>query len=252
MKAVLEEAAVRGISVDRVSQGSGIFMLSEAEIGLMLEQGREAGTEVCLFVGPRASWDIGRQVTSSSGSVVGPTLRGADQVRFALEDVRFGVERGLRSILVGDIGLLGIIGRAKRDGDLPANLVVKTSVALPCSNPATARVLEDLGATSINLATDLSLGQIGAIRQAVDVPVDIYCEAPDDFGGAVRHYEVIDMVRVAAPVYIKFTVRNAPGIYPAGAHLENMVLSTARERVRRASLAIDLLRRYSAEDAEER
>lgn len=251
MKTVLEEAAVRGISVDRVSQGSGIFMLSEAEIGLMLEQGREAGTDVCLFVGPRASWDIGRQVTSSSGSVAGPTLRGADQVRFALEDVRFGVDRGLRSILVGDIGLLGIIGRAKRDGDLPANLVVKTSVALPCSNPATARVLEDLGATSINLATDLSLGQIAAIRQAVDVPVDIYCEAPDDFGGAVRHYEVIDMVRVAAPVYIKFTVRNAPGIYPAGAHLENMVLSTARERVRRASLAIDLLRRYSAEDAEE-
>jgi len=245
MRAVLEEAASRGILVDRVSQGSGIFMLSEVDIRAMLDQGRESGTEVCLFVGPRASWDVGRQVTSSSGAVSGPTLRGADQVRFALEDVRYACEKGLRSILVGDVGLLAIIGRAKRDGDLPEDLVIKTSVALPCSNPATARVLEDLGATSINLATDLSLGQIGAIRQAIDVPVDIYCEAPDDFGGAVRHYEVVDMVRVAAPLYIKFTVRNAPGIYPAGAHLETMVLSTARERVRRASLAIDLLTRYS-------
>jgi hypothetical protein len=162
-----------------------------------------------------------------------------------VEEVRYACERGLRSILVGDVGLLAVIGRAKSDGDLPSDLVVKTSVALPCSNPATARVYEDLGATSINLATDLSLSQISAIRAAIDVPVDIYCEAPDDFGGAIRHYEVIDMVRVAAPVYIKFTVRNSPGIYPSGAHLEHVVLATAQERVRRASLAIDLLNRYS-------
>jgi hypothetical protein len=246
MRAVLDEAQTRGIGVDRVSQGSGIFMLSESEIADMLDQGKASGTEVCLFVGPRASWDVGKQPASSSGVVAAPTLRGADQVRYALEDVRHAVGRGLRSILVGDVGLLAVIGRAKREGDLPADLVVKTSVALPCANPATARVLEDLGATSLNLGTDLSLGQIAAIRQAVDVPVDVYCEAPDDFGGAVRHYEVIDMVRVAAPIYIKFTVRNAPGIYPSGLHLESTVLATARERVRRASLAIDLLQRYSS------
>lgn len=246
MRAVLDEAQTRGIGVDRVSQGSGIFMLSESEITDMLDQGNASGTEVCLFVGPRASWDVGKQPVSSSGAVAAPTLRGADQVRYALEDVRHAVGRGLRSILVGDVGLLAVIGRAKKDGDLPSELVVKTSVALPCTNPATARVLEDLGATSINLGTDLSLGQIAAIRQAIDVPVDVYCEAPDDFGGAVRHYEVIDMVRVAAPIYIKFTVRNAPGIYPSGLHMENTVLATARERVRRASLAIDLLQRYSS------
>jgi hypothetical protein len=248
MRVVLEEAKSRKLSVHRVSQGSGIFMLHEDELRLMLEQGEQAGTEVCLFVGPRASWDIGRQVTSSSGVGAAPSLRGADQVRFALEDVRHATDIGLRSILVGDIGLLAIIGQAKRDGDLPPDLVVKTSVALTCGNPATARVLEDLGATSINLATDLSLAQIAAIRHGVDVPVDIYCEAPDDFGGAVRHYEVIDIVRVAAPVYIKFTVRNAPGIYPSGAHLEHAVLATARERVRRASLAINLLNRYSTDE----
>ena len=246
MRAVLEEAVARGITVDRVSQGSGIFMLSESEISDMLGQGKESGTEVCLFVGPRASWDIGKQPLSSSGVVAAPTLRGADQLRFALEEVRHATNLGLRSILVGDVGLLAVIGRAKKDGDLPGDLVVKTSVALPCTNPATARVLEDLGATSVNLGTDLSLGQIAAIREAIEVPVDVYCEAPDDFGGAVRHYEVVDMVRVAAPIYIKFTVSNSPGIYPSGLHLENTVLSTARERVRRASLAIDLLHRYSS------
>jgi hypothetical protein len=246
MRAVLEEASARGIKVDRVSQGSGIFMLGESEISDMLSQGEESGTEVCLFVGPRASWDIGKQPLSSAGVVAAPTLRGADQLRFAVEEVRHAANVGLRSILVGDVGLLAVVGRAKRNGDLPGDLVVKTSVALPCTNPATARVLEDLGATSVNLGTDLSLGQIAAIREAIEVPVDVYCEAPDDFGGAVRHYEVVDMVRVAAPIYIKFTVRNSPGIYPSGLHLENTVLSTARERVRRASLSIDLLHRYSS------
>lgn len=246
MQTVLDEARERQLSVDRVSQGSGIFMLSHGEITQMLELGSTSKTEVCLFVGPRAAWDIGKQPVSSAGSVAAPTLRGADQVRYALEDVRQATEIGLRSILVGDVGLLAVIGRAKRDGDLPADLVVKTSVALPCTNPAMARVLEDLGATSINLGTDLSLAQIAAIRQAVDTPIDVYCEAPDDFGGAVRHYEVVDMVRVGAPIYIKYTVRNAPGIYPSGAHLESTVLATARERVRRASLGISLLERYSS------
>ena len=144
------------------------------------------------------------------------------------------------------MGLLAVIGRAKREGDLPDDLVIKTSVALACANPAMARLLEDLGATSINLGTDLSLAQIAAIRQAIDTPIDVYCEAPDDFGGAVRHYEVVDMVRVGAPIYIKYTVRNAPGIYPSGQHLESTVLATARERVRRASLGVSLLDRYSS------
>jgi len=252
MAAVIEEAAARGVRVDRVSQGSGISMLTGAELGEMLALGEEHRIEVCLFVGPRAGWGVGRQPVSSAGAVAGPTLRGADQVRFALEEVRHAVGCGLRSILVGDIGLLAVIGRAKASGDLPAELVVKTSVALPCTNPATAVVLADLGATSINLGTDLTLGQIAAIRQAIGTPVDVYCEAPDDFGGVIRHFEVIDMVRVAAPIYLKYTVRNAPGIYPSGAHLAGTVLATARERVRRAALAIELLDRYRGADAGDR
>jgi hypothetical protein len=89
------------------------------------------------------------------------------------------------------------------------------------------------------------LAQIAAIRQAVDVPVDVYVEGPDDFGSPVRYYEIPDLVRVAAPIYLKFTVRNAPGIYPAGGHLEGVILATARERVRRASIGLSLLKRYS-------
>jgi len=52
MRAVLEEARARGITVDRVSQGSGIFMLSESEISDMLGQGEESGTKFVCSWGP--------------------------------------------------------------------------------------------------------------------------------------------------------------------------------------------------------
>ena len=42
------------------------------------------------------------------------------------------------------------------------------SVMVAIANPATARVLEQLGASTLNVAPDLSLAQIAAIRAAVD------------------------------------------------------------------------------------
>ena len=86
---------------------------------------------------------------------------------------------------------------------------------LPAANAAAARVLERLGASTINLPTDLTLAQIAAIRAVVDVPLDVYVEAPDNVGGFVRHHEIPELIRVAAPVYVKFGLRNAPDVYPA-------------------------------------
>ena len=246
-KIVLEEAKKHKLPVARISQGSGIMMLTDVEIKEMVAIGKSENIEVCLFVGPRASWDIGKQVLSSAGGVANPTLRGADQLRYAVEDVLHGADLGLRSILVGDMGLLKVLGEAKRNGDLPSDFILKTSVAMPCNNPATAALMVSMGASTLNLATDLSLQQIAAIRAQVDVPIDVYVEGPDDFGGPVRHYEVPDLVRVAAPVYLKFTARNSPGLYPSGTHIQGVVESTARERVRRAAIGYSMLTRYGFE-----
>ena len=98
-----------------------------------------------------------------------------------------------------------------------------------------------------NVPTDLTLGQLAAIRAAVDVPLDIYVEAPDDQGGFVRHFEIAELVRVAAPVYLKFGLRNAPNIYPSGTHLTPTAIALGRERVRRARIGLDLLARYAPE-----
>jgi hypothetical protein len=245
MEAVVSAAREHAVGIHRVSQGSGVMLQTDEEIGRMVALGREHGIEVCLFVGPRANWDVGVQAASASGRVLGSSLRGADQLAYGIEDVRHAAALGIRSVLVADVGQLLVLGRMKAAGDLPADFVLKISVTLAAANPATARVLEDLGATSINLPVDLSLPQIAAIRQTIDAAIDFYVEAPDDFGGTVRHYEIAELVRVAAPIYLKFGVRNAPGIYPSGQHLESTVLALSRERVRRAAIGLALLRRYS-------
>jgi hypothetical protein len=245
MEAVVSAAREHAVAIHRISQGSGVMLQTDDEIGRMVALGREQGIEVCLFVGPRANWDVGVQAASASGKVLGSSLRGVDQLVFGVEDVRHAASLGVNSVLVADVGQLMILGRMKAAGDLPADFVLKISVTLAAANPATARVLEDLGATSINLPVDLSLPQIAAIRQAIDAAIDFYVEAPDDFGGTVRHYEIAELVRVAAPIYVKFGVRNAPGLYPSGQHIEATVLALSRERVRRAAIGLALLRRYS-------
>jgi hypothetical protein len=247
LDAVIDEASRRGVPIHRVSQGSGIMLQTDDELRRMKELGDDHGVEVSLFTGPRASWDIGVQSTATAGRAIGASLRGANQLVYGVEDVRHACELGLRSVLVADVGQLWVLGKMKESGELPADLVLKVSVSLPVANPATARVLEDLGATTLNLPVDLTVSQIGAIRQAVQCPLDIYIEAADDFGGPVRYYEIPEIVRVAAPVYLKFTVRNSPGLYPSGGHLRGLALDTARERVRRAEIGVSILARYMPE-----
>ena len=91
--------------------------------------------------------------------------------------------------------------------------------------------------------TDLTIANIAEMRAAVTVPLDVYVEAPDNLGGFVRHHELPTLVEVAAPVYIKFGLRNAPDVYPSGTHLDDTTVALSRERVRRARLGLDLLER---------
>jgi hypothetical protein len=180
---------------------------------------------------------------SAAGRIVAPKVRGMDQLVQAVEDVKRACEHGITSVLVTDEGLLWVLAEMRQSGDLPAELILKGSVMLGAANPASIRLLEKLGLTTFNAPTDLSLAQLAAIRAATSMPLDLYIEAPDDIGGFIRHYEIAEIVRVAAPVYLKFGLRNAPNIYPSGTHLEATAVALTRERLRRAKLGLDLLRR---------
>ena len=218
-------------------------MLTDRELDEMAALAAEAKVEVSLFARPNAAWDTSALARAPAGGVVAASARGQDQLVYVLEDVRRAAEHGFRSVLIADLGVLSVFGEMRQLGELPREMQAKVSVMLPVANPAAAREIVSLGANTLNLPTDLTLAQIAAIRAAVDVPLDLYVEAPDNLGGFVRLPEVAEIVRVAAPVYLKFGLRNAPDIYPTGAHLEATAVALSRERVRRARLALEILGR---------
>jgi len=229
--------------VHRVSQGSGGFLLTDEELDEMVRLAAEAGVEISLFAQPTAAWQPSAMARSDAGAAVGGAIRGGEGLRFALDDIRRVAAHGIRSVLITDVGLLAAFGEMREAGVVPRDMQAKISVAFPIANAATARVLVGLGANTLNLVTDLSLEQVAEVRAAVDVPIDFYIEAPDNFGGFVRYPELPELVRVAAPVYVKLGLRNAPNIYPSGTHLEATAIALSRERVRRARLATEMLER---------
>jgi hypothetical protein len=245
LRAVLEQAAAIGLRIDRVSQGSGIMLLSDDELDQLAELGREHNVEVCLFLGPRGAWDAGGQALASEAAA--GVARGAEAVEACVAEARRACAHGILSVLVGDVGVLDVLARLRRDGALPHELIFKTSAILCAANPATAALLDRLGADTINVATDLEVGMLAAIRAVTDKPLDVYVEVPDDMGGFVRSYLVPDIVRVAAPVHVKVGLRNATSVYPSGLHLEAVAAVQAREKVRRAALIERLIRELTPE-----
>jgi Peptidase family U32 len=247
LEAVLEEAERLEVLVHRVSQGSGVFLQTDDELDALAVAGADAGIEISLFARPNAAWGTSAMARSSAGAIVAASSHGQEQLVQGIEDVKRAAAHGIRSVLIADLGLLSVVGAMRRLGELPEDMQAKISVMLPAANPAAARVLTELGASTLNLPTDLSLAQIAAVRAAVDVPLDIYVEAPDNLGGFVRLQEIPELIRVAAPVYVKFGLRNAPDVYPAGTHLESTTIALSRERVRRARLGLELLVRSGYE-----
>lgn len=243
-EALIEACEKYDVYIHRISQGSGIMLLTDEELQQMADIGRRENLEVSLFVGPRGSYDITPMQLASNGKIAGLRSQGMDQLVYAIEDVKRACEFGIRSILVSDEGLLVLINEFKKAGELPSDLVVKISVQMAQSNPVSIKLIQDAGADTYNVPTDLTLAKLSEIRQATDIPIDIYIEAPDDVGGFIRHYEIAEIIRVAAPVYIKFGLRNSPNIYPSGTHLESTSIALCKERVRRAKIGLNLLKRY--------
>lgn len=243
VEAVLTEADRLRVPVTRVSQGTGIGLLTDVEIHEMAALCASAGVELSMFARPCAGWDASAMSMAPAGGMLAAAARGQDQVAAVVDEIRRAADLGVRSVLIADLGVLHIFGQLRAKGVLPEDMRSKVSAMIPVANPATAQVLEGLGADTLNLPTDLTLAQIATIRAAVGVPLDVYVEAPDNLGGFVRHYELPRLVHLAAPVHVKFGLRNAPDIYPSGSHLEPTAVALSKERVRRAKVALDLLAR---------
>ncbi len=243
LRAIVDEASARGVTVNRVSQGSGAMLHSEAELAELARIAADNGIEVSLFVGPREEWDIGRAAAAADGGIFAGRLRGTRQLRYAVEDILRATEQGIRGFLVADPGLLQLVSEMQQSGQLPASIVWKVSAVMAPSNPLAFRQLERFGASTINVPSDLTLGQVAEMRSVSTLPIDLYVETPDAMGGVVRGHEAADLVNVAAPMYVKFGLRNSRLLYPSGLHLAADAAVIAREKVRRAQIALEWIAR---------
>jgi hypothetical protein len=212
----------------------------------MSQAGHEAGVEVCLFVGPRERFGVGAHARSDDGRAHGDQVRGMRQLRYAVEDVLRAVDAGIRSFLVADLGLLRTVAEAQAQGVLPADLVWKVSASMAPSNPVALAVLAGLGASTINIPSDMTVAELAEMRAAVTLPLDLYVESPDGLGGVVRGQELADLVRAGAPLYAKFGLRNARPLYPSGLHIVAEACAIAAEKVHRAAIALEWLDRMTA------
>ena len=203
MEALLDEANQHNIFIHRVTQTKGIMMLTDEEIVEMADLARDYGCELFLSVGPRATYDTSATVHTKEGSRIGYRLRGYDNLVYAIEDVKRACRLGVRGILLYDEGLLWALNRMREGGEIPSNVHFKLSAHAGHSNPASAKMLEELGLDSFNPVRDLQIAMLASIRNACDMVLDLHTENPKSTGGFIRHYEVPKFIQVASPVYLK-------------------------------------------------
>lgn len=203
MKALLEQLDEYGIQIHRVTQTKGIMFLTDDEIKTMVEYAKKWKVELVLACGPRATQDTSASVKTEEGQRMGYRLRGQEQIVRGIEEIRRGARLGVRGFLIYDEGLLWALNEARKSGFIPADCHFKISAHSGHANPCSAHVLEMLGANSINPVRDIQLQMLSAMRAVIDCPIDIHTENPKSSGGFIRHYEVPEFIRVAAPVYLK-------------------------------------------------
>jgi hypothetical protein len=244
LEALIDEAKQRELHVHRaVSFVSGATLLDVGELRAFAKLAAENSIEVIACPGPRAAWDLGRQAVTPEGKAAGGRVRGTDNLRLLLDDYMRCIECGFRGLLVWDEGVLDVLVHAREAGDIPPQTVIKVSVFTGHGNPAALRIVEALGADSINPVGDLSRPMLAAIRSVVSVPLDIYAFVYDSFGGMNRYWETGEIARVAAPCYFKIEPgETEKGVYTAWAE-PDWLDARVRDRVRHAAIMHELAAR---------
>lgn len=241
MKSLLEEVTEKSLVIHRVTQTKGIMLLNDNDITEMVSLAKQGEVELVLSIGPRATYDTSASVLTPEGQRMGLRLRGQEQVIRAIEDVKRAASFGCRSFLLYDEGLLWILNEMRKQGEIPLDSKFKVSAHTGHGNPCSAKLMESIGANSLNPVRDLQLPMLAAIRQAINIPIDLHTENPASSGGFIRHYEVPEMIRVTAPIYLK------TGGSVAKTHGWDTTVAEAKQRAKQVSLVKRVIDQYYPE-----
>ena len=249
MQAMIKEAERRGLVVHRaIATVGGSTYCDFQELKDMAQMAREAGIEMITTVGHRKGWDTGsKEISTFEGQMQGFRLRGSDNISYHIADIMRNIEAGHRGFLVYDEGVLFILNKMRAEGLIPAETIFKFSVFGGYCSAAGAKVIESMGANSMNPISDVSLPILGSIRQTVDIPLDVYVIIVDAFGGMYRAYETPEIARVASPCYFKFEPGTSEGDIYKPWMTEDFHVNLIREKVKIASIVMEIMEKHAPE-----
>ena len=239
--ALLDTATKNGITINRVTETYGMFRHTRDEIKEYCRLCNAYGAELLMSTGPRATYDTGATVLSPQGVRISYRLRGMEQVLRGVEDIKRGYDLGVRGFLIYDEGMLWLVGQMRKDGALAKDIIFKTSAHLGHCNPCSFKLLESLGADSINPVRDLQIPMIAALRAAVSVPLDVHTDNPPGSGGFIRVYEAPEILRVAAPLHLK------TGNSVVGGHGEMTSAVDGKRMADQAAIVVEMVTKYLPE-----
>jgi len=238
MSSLISNIEEKNIIIHRVTQTKGIMLLTDNEINEMVDLAIENKLELFLSVGPRATYDTSATAQTKEGSRIAYRLRGYENLVYAIEDVKRAISLGVKGILLYDEGLLYCLNKLRKIDEIPYDVHFKVSAHTGHGNPASAILLEQLGADSFNPVRDLSIEMLSNIRQNIDIPLDIHTENPKSSGGFIRHYEVPEIIKVASPVYLK------TGGSVAQTHNWDTTADSAEQRVKQVEIVVRMINKY--------
>jgi len=241
MSSLLDTLDGYGVFIHRVTQTKGIMSLIDEEITQMVNCADKWQVELVLSIGPRATTDTSASAQTVEGQRMGYRLRGQEQIVRAVEDVKRATRLGCRSFLVYDEGCLWVLNEFRKANEIPVDCRFKVSAHTGFGNPCSAKLLETIGADSVNPVRDIQLQMLASMRQAIGIPIDLHTENPKSSGGFIRHYEVPEMIRIGAPLYLK------TGGSVAATHNWDTTVVDAKKRAKQILLVKSVIDKYYPE-----
>ena len=242
LEALLEEKEKQNVPIHRlISCCMGSTYLTKEELKDFAKLANDAKMEVILSPGPRGGWDVGAKTScTSEGSGAGTNLRGMDSMRNYIRDVYRCLELGFKGFLCTDEGSLFVMNELRAAGKIPADTIFKVSVATGHAHPGAAKMMQSIGANTFNPSCDATLPQLAAMRSVCTIPFDLHVINFDAQGGQNRMWDIAEIARVAAPVYMKIEPGESfCGTYKLWNHRLNDEM--IREKVRIAKTLLEIM-----------
>jgi hypothetical protein len=249
MEAMIKAAEKRALIIHRaIATVGGSTYCDFQELKDMAQMAKDAGIEMITTVGHRKGWDAGsKEISTSEGQMQGFRLRGSDHISYHIADIMRNIDAGHRGFLVYDEGVLFILNKMRDEGVIPAETIFKFSVFGGYCSAAGAKVIESMGANSMNPISDVSLPILGGIRKTVDIPLDVYIIIVDSFGGMFRAYEAPEIARVASPCYFKFEPGTSEGDIYKPWMTEDFHENLIQEKVKISSIVMEIMAKHAPE-----